>query len=234
MGEFYVYIMLRPSGRPCYVGKGKGKRYREMYRYHNPHLRRIIKDAGGSIRSVKIRENLTESEALAFERLTIALLGRERYGGVLVNDTDGGDGMTGWVPSPETRANISKANTGRKNSDEVRAKMSASHKARGGPSSETRAKIAAANRARKGIPLSVEACANIKAAKTSPEQRKIHSDIALAQHARMTDEQKAERARKISAATREAMKDSETIQRVKDAARIAHLRRARTPEGRFA
>ena len=208
--DFYVYMMLRPDGRPCYVGKGKRNRYLDMNRGYNPHLHRIIKQAGGKLRSVKIRENLTEAQAMDFERLTIALLGREHNGGILVNVTDGGDGVSGWIASPDTRARMSAAGRGRPKSPAHRAKIG-----------------------RPGRVMTPESRAKMKASAAArwarPEER---AKVALF-HASMADEQKAERARTIAAATQEAMARPEIRQRLSNAAKVAHVKRERTLEGRF-
>lgn len=89
--DFYVYLLSRLDGRPCYVGKGHGDRINRHRRWCvNPHLKHIIRAAGGDLPKLKIRENLTEAEAFAFERMLIASIGREAHGGPLVNQTDGG------------------------------------------------------------------------------------------------------------------------------------------------
>ena len=135
--DFYVYVLFRPNGVPCYVGKGSGKRW-QNHLYHgdcNPHLRRIIEKAGGDIPRVKIHQGLTEAEAFEAERAFIAAIGRVKDGGPLVNMTDGGDGASGAIRSDETRAKMSAAlkgknigksrNVGVRFSDERKANISA-------------------------------------------------------------------------------------------------------------
>jgi NUMOD3 motif len=168
---FYVYVMFRPDGRPCYVGKGSGERYRLMSRRYNRHLARIIAEAGGKIESAKVAVHLSESEAHEYERLLIGALGRERFGGILVNDTDGGDGISGYVATDELRAQQSATRKGRKRSPEACAKQSAARK--GVPHSpEHTAKIAAAHR---GMKRSEETKAKLRAAAkirwAKPEER---------------------------------------------------------------
>lgn len=105
--NFYVYVLFRPwDGSPCYVGKGKGNRWRNFSfgARTNRWLRNIIAKAerlGMDIPSVKVRENLIETEAFATERAFIAAIGRGKYG-PLVNLTDGGDGPAGFKHKPET------------------------------------------------------------------------------------------------------------------------------------
>jgi NUMOD3 motif-containing protein len=60
------------------------------------------------------------------------------------NCTDGGDGKTGWSPSPETRAKLSKIAKNRKYSLETRRKLSLSHMGIK-HSAESKAKIGRAN-----------------------------------------------------------------------------------------
>lgn len=125
---FYVYILFRPNGHPCYIGKGKGRRFekREKLTSHNIHLSRIISQAGGSLPKTIIRENLTESEAFETEIAFIKAIGREVHGGPLVNLTDGGEGPSGLVFSEASLAKIRQANLGKKRAPEVGAAISAS------------------------------------------------------------------------------------------------------------
>jgi hypothetical protein len=127
--EFYVYLIFRPDGRPCYVGKGKGGRWESHFqRAGNPWLSRIIAAAGGELPVVKIRENLTEEEAFETEVAWIAAIGRKKGGGPLVNLTDGGDGTTGLVHSLGTRARLSEARKAMWQDPEARARLSEARK----------------------------------------------------------------------------------------------------------
>lgn len=110
---FYVYVLFRPwDGSPCYIGKGKGKRWREHAisgaKHKNRHLANIFKKSGGKLPAVKIREGLTELEAFEAECALIAALGRQIDGGPLVNLTDGGEGVVGMAHSEETKARLGK------------------------------------------------------------------------------------------------------------------------------
>jgi hypothetical protein len=127
---FYVYLIFRPDGRPCYVGKGKGGRWEAHFKKAaNPWLSRIIAKAGGELPVVKVREHLTESEAFETEVAWIAAIGRKKGGGPLVNLTDGGDGTTGHVHSLGTRARLSEARKAQWESPEARARRSEALKA---------------------------------------------------------------------------------------------------------
>ena len=80
----------------------------------------------------KIRERLTEKEALDTERLVIAAVGRvDKNAGPLTNMTDGGDGISGAIVSEETRKKRSRSlkgkipwNIGMVYPEDVRLKMS--------------------------------------------------------------------------------------------------------------
>lgn len=177
---FYVYIFFRPwDGSPCYVGKGRGKRWCYFRGRKNPELSKIISEAGGELPSVKIRDGLTADEALSIEAAFIEAIGRAPNG-PLVNLTAGGQAGTSgfrFKNSDETRRKKSIAATGRNFPPEVREKIRA--KATGRVlSAETRAKMSAAGRGRpkseshrqkigtaqRGVPKSAEHCARISAA----------------------------------------------------------------------
>ena len=118
MSEFYIYVYLREDGSPYYVGKGKGNRaWKKSGRRCPP--------PADSSRIVIVKESLTETEAFDEERLLIACYGRKDKGtGCLRNLTDGGDGVSGWIPSEETKAKQSAAMIGKKHSPEHIAKIS--------------------------------------------------------------------------------------------------------------
>jgi hypothetical protein len=112
MNEFYVYEHYKPnSSEPFYVGKGRGNRaYQKSGRstwWHN-----IVNKHGREVRFVAKR--LTELDALWLENICIIGWGRKTAGdGPLVNHTDGGEGMSGWVPTKETRKRWSDQRKGR-------------------------------------------------------------------------------------------------------------------------
>lgn len=110
--NFYVYLHRRKSDAvPFYVGKGKGGRaYAKDGR--NPHWIRTVKKHGYEVEFVET--DLSEVDAFSLEMELIAHYGRSNLKqGPLVNMSDGGEGPTGWIPSEETKAKISAANTGR-------------------------------------------------------------------------------------------------------------------------
>lgn len=110
--EFYVYTLSRPDGSVFYVGKGKGKRIRQheweaeggCACYKCKVIRKVWRE-GGNIEKSIVFETNDEQAAFAYEIELIRFYGRDN----LVNHTDGGEGQSGRVMSPESRAKIGKA-----------------------------------------------------------------------------------------------------------------------------
>lgn len=148
MNSFYVYSYLRVDGSPYYIGKGKG------YRAFHKSKDHYIKPPKDESRIQFIAKNLTEQEALNFEVLLIIKIGRKDLGtGPLRNRTNGGEGISGYKHSEETKAKLSllyKNKPRSPRSAETKAKLSAALKGRiNGPhSEETKAKISKANKGR--------------------------------------------------------------------------------------
>jgi len=95
---FYTYAYLREDKTPYYIGKGKDNRC-------------FIKSKTESVsppkdksRIIFLKQNLTEQEAFKHEKYMIAVFGRKDNGtGILRNLTDGGDGVSGYIPSESVR-----------------------------------------------------------------------------------------------------------------------------------
>lgn len=139
---FYVYAYLREDGSPYYIGKGKNKR---AFGKHD-HIP-VPKDKS---KIVFLETNLSNIGACALERRYILWYGRKDIGtGILINRTNGGEGVEGQVHNEEIRAKISAAlkgkNKGIPKSPEHRAKLSVISKGKK-RSPETRAKLSDANK----------------------------------------------------------------------------------------
>ena len=103
--HYYTYAYLREDRTPYYIGKGKEDR---IY-----STNKRIKPPKDKSRIIFLKQNLTEQEAFKHEIYMIDVFGRIDLGtGILHNRTDGGDGLSGWVASDETRKRMSDAHKG--------------------------------------------------------------------------------------------------------------------------
>jgi len=178
--KFYTYAYLREDKTPYYIGKGKESR---AYK----RSKKDIKPPKDKTKIIYLKQNLTEEEAFKHEIYMIAVFGRIDLGtGILYNRTNGGDGCSGLIHSPETRAKLSAANKGENNphygknrSPETRAKLSVAKKGENNPnygkspSPETRAKMSDAKKN-----MTSETRAKLSAArkgKNNPNYGKTHS-----------------------------------------------------------
>jgi hypothetical protein len=158
--EFYAYIHARPDGTPFYVGKGNRSRVYRLSK-RNPHHKNIVAKYGRQ--NILIGSLQCSTEALAFELEIGMIKCLRRMGAELTNRTNGGEGCTGLVVSPEARAQISASLTGRKGtpwSDEQRAKFRAATVGR----KRTPEQCARIGNAHRGKVVSDEARENLRAA----------------------------------------------------------------------
>lgn len=107
--DFYIYVIFRLDGSPCYIGKGCGNRARRLTR-RNARLQRIIDGCSGEPPVVIIRDGLSEAAAFEIEAALIRAVGRGRNG-PLVNQTDGGEGPSGWRHNSLSKAKIAAGHT---------------------------------------------------------------------------------------------------------------------------
>lgn len=211
--KFYVYVHSRRSnGEPFYVGKGLGARSTRPSN-RSEHWNRVVAKAGGFYAS-HVSQNLDEELAFLLE---CELIDNYRRRGVrLVNQTDGGDGMSGFQPSQETRGRMSASKKGkhlRKRTPEEKIAMSERMKGTT-RSPQTRAKMSASKKGRpsnrKGCRLSEETRRKLSAAKLG--KKRVRVTGALREP--MPDERK----RRISLALTGVKKTPATRERMRVAA----------------
>lgn len=137
LGPFFVYALFRPWNlEPCYIGKGKGRRpewhQRKGEKHPNKHLAAVIRKAGNAeIPFVIIHSGLDEKTAFEYEKALISAIGRKQLGtGPLCNATEGGDGVSGWVATDDTRSNFKEGARKRFAESSIIEKMSAAQKRR--------------------------------------------------------------------------------------------------------
>jgi len=111
--EFYVYAYIRNAdddccfaGTPYYIGKGKGARKDaskiQVVGSRGTGARDLLPDDPKQI--IVLKDGLSEDEALNLEIRLIAFYGRaDRGSGCLLNQTDGGEGTTGYQYTEELR-----------------------------------------------------------------------------------------------------------------------------------
>jgi len=143
INKFYVYTYLDPRKpgkyvyeeysfdyEPFYIGKGQNKRstdhineskniIKNNINKNNCHnISKIIKILEQNLKPIilKIEENLTENKAFDLELKLISIIGRSDLKiGPLVNKTNGGEGMSGYVYPEKRKETMSKLMSGENN-----------------------------------------------------------------------------------------------------------------------
>lgn len=159
--KYYIYLHSKPTHEVFYVGKGSKKRSHDLKHNRNVYHRRTIAKVGAENVVISVFPCGSEQDAFDLEIIVIDILRTD--GHRLVNLTDGGDGVRGYVLTDEARLKMSLAQKGKVLTAEHRAKMSASRMGRKF-SQETRGKISSANKGKKRGPFSEETKRNMSAA----------------------------------------------------------------------
>lgn len=109
MHKFLIYAFCRKDGTFYYIGKGTDRRpYSKRKRGINP--------PSDKTRILILHSNLDEQTAFDYERKLILFYGRKDLGtGLLRNMTDGGEGMSGWIPGESWRKKKSESMKGENN-----------------------------------------------------------------------------------------------------------------------
>ena len=137
--QYYIYSYLREDLSPYYIGKGSGRRAYTK----GP---KEVKPPRDKSRVRILKADLTEEEAFLLEKLYILMFGRVDLGtGILRNRSDGGDGSSGYIVSPEERKRRSERMKGVTRPQWIYDKIAASNRGKTA-SAETRAKQSAARK----------------------------------------------------------------------------------------
>jgi len=150
---YYTYAYLREDRTPYYIGKGKGERIHRR-------SKNDIKPPKDKTRIIFLKQNLTEEESFRHEKYMIAVFGRKDLEtGILYNRTNGGDGSSGWIATPEMRKKMSESRKGRKHrkpkSEETKQKLREINLGKK-HTEESRLKMSLSGKGKKRKPHSIE------------------------------------------------------------------------------
>jgi hypothetical protein len=164
---------------------GKGSKYRSTSKNgRSEYWHRIVNKYGLVVEIVK--DNMSFEESNAYEIYLIAKLREE--GCNLCNLTDGGEGRSGYSVKDHTKQAISKANKGKKRTEETKAKMKGNKNALGAKRSvETKAKMSASKKGTNnliGRPVSEET--RKKISETSKRTWAAKQQLKLLESAQLT------------------------------------------------
>lgn len=206
--RFYIYAYLRSkdsdtakAGTPYYIGKGTGKRAWKDHRTQNGGIH-LPKD---KLKIVILEANLSEVGALALERRYIKWYGRKNIKtGLLLNQTDGGEGMAGFTGNRGKKRNLKQIQNIKngQNNMSAAAKINKSNKLKAiKHSEETKNKIRYKRQFQKSTPESREKQRVARLGKSLPAATKSNiSDGVTLQHKNMTEEKKNTRSSALSIA----------------------------------
>ena len=105
--KFYIYEHVRPdTGAVFYTGKGHSERAKN-FNARSKKWKQVRQEAGGvEVRYAAVK--MDEELSFLAEMEYIDVL--RRRGVALINESNGGTGNTGWIPSEETKRKIGEAN----------------------------------------------------------------------------------------------------------------------------
>lgn len=113
----YIYRHIKPNGQTFYIGIGKVKSRLLSKSNRNKHWHNTVNKYGYEAQILK--DNISWNEACELEKMLILWYGRvDARTGILVNMTDGGEGVLGL------KHNI--GHTGKKHSEETKNRISKS------------------------------------------------------------------------------------------------------------
>jgi hypothetical protein len=164
--NYYVYAYINEQDdNPYYIGKGKRQR---MY---NKHKSVCVPSDLSKI--IVIQDNLTEQQSFDLEMKLIAKYGRQdKKTGILLNRTNGGDGISGYVCSEQVRLQRKLSRAKQIFTPEQIAKAAAS---RTGLKRSQSAidKTAIANKGRKNSPEAIANFSIINSGENNPQFGKV-------------------------------------------------------------
>lgn len=118
--DFYVYAwFIKETNEIFYIGKGRGNRYKTTHN-RNKFFKDIYNTHDCDV--TILLEGLFEKEAFYYERVAISYI-RNNTNNRLTNQTEGGEGASGYVPSEETKRKMSISSKEKWNDESFREKI---------------------------------------------------------------------------------------------------------------